>query len=792
MGWIITALPARLAGLLLVGLGGSLGWWGGTLVFLGGSLYYISAGIALIVAGGLFWLHRRAGYWLYLVTLCLTLVWALFETGFDRWGLMARLLGPLLLLLVLSPIAIALKPMRWEGERFGPRVFIGFTTLLIALLGAGWFGVRDIAPDAKSNTKQVAAVRDGGWPGYGGDWHADHYSPLDQITPANAPGLEQAWTLRLGGLDDLGHNSRFTAMPLAVDNTLYLCDPRNVIVAIDATTGKERWRHDPKSAASKVPSIVCRGVSYHRSKDTGVCAARILEGTLDARLIAVDAETGMPCANFGEAGTVDLLKGVASHFDGYYYATSPPTIIGDLAVIGGYVIDNQRLDPARSVVRAYDVTTGALRWAWDAGARPDAVAEAAEQLYSAGNPNAWAVFSADPELGLVFIPTGNSSPDFYGGLRTPAAERFGTSIVALDAKTGTVRWSFQAVHHDLWDYDMPAQPALIDFPINDGTAPALAAATKTGQIFILDRRTGKPLAPVEERPVPPSPLTDETAAPTQPFSVGLPSFAGAPVEEHTLWGATPIDMLLCRLQFRKLRYEGDYTTPSLNPWLFSPGTFGAINWGGIAIDRDKKLMIVNSSHMPFVGQLVPRSEADAAGAKPYDPDKGRSVRPAEGAPMPPMAMKGTPYALHLRPFLSPIGFPCTAPPWGEIAAIDLNSRALAWKRPFGTTRGLAPFNLALPVGIFNLGGAMTTAGGVTFIGATTDSYFRALETATGRELWRAALPAGGQATPISYAARDGRQMVAIVAGGHGSLRTPRGDYLVAYALPKDQIKDNGR
>lgn len=784
MGRVVARLSCALAGLLLAGIGTALGWWGVRLVSLGGSAYYATAGLALLVAGIAILLRRRWGYWLYLATTIATLIWAVWEVGLDRWGLMARLLAPALLLVVLTLLAPLLRPSRFEKGRIGNRALLGFALVQLAILGGVGFAIRDLAPSTKGDATEVAGVVDGIWPNYGGDWKGDHFSPLGQITPANAARLEHAWIYRVGGLDDLGTNSRFTATPLAIDDTLYLCDPRNIIVALDATTGKQRWRHDPKVVASKAFSVVCRGVAHHRSADAGQCASRILEATLDARLIAVDARDGTPCAGFGTAGAVDLRQGVQTRFDGYYYVTSAPTIIGDLAVLGGYVIDNQRVDAPHSVIRAYDVRSGALRWVWDAGAPPGKPPAQPGEMFSAGNPNAWTAFSADPALGLVYVPTGNSSPDFFGGLRTPAAERYGTSIVALDAASGAVRWSFQTVHHDLWDYDMPAQPALVDLD----SVPALVATGKTGEVFLLDRRDGRPIAPVEERAVPRSTAPGERSAPTQPYSVGMPSFAPRRMEERALWGATPIDMLLCRLRFRELHYEGAYTPPSVKPWLLSPGTFGTINWGGVAIDRTRGLMIVNSSSMPFVGQLVPRAEADAEGAAPFDPESKRPMRPAKGQPMPPMAMQGTPFGLRLMPFLSPIGFPCAAPPWGEIAAIDLNSRKLAWRRPFGTTRGLDPFGLALPTGIFNLGGAVTTAGGVTFIGAATDGYLRAIETATGRELWRAPLPAGGQATPISYSARDGRQMVAIVAGGHGSLRTPRGDYVVAYSLPRSQIR----
>lgn len=770
----IIVLHAALLGLV----GAALCWFGVQLLWLGGSAYYAIAGIVLLGSAVLLLRQDRRGYWLYVLLCLATLGWAWWEVGAQSWGLMARTAAPLVLLVPLSLVALWLRPAgREPGRGLAPwLVAVG----ALALLVAGWVWVREPAISPAQRTAAYTPAGKGDWPSYGGGWKGDRHSPLAQITPSNVGGLRRAWTFRTGGIDDLGNNSRFTATPLAIDGTLYLCDPRNRIFAIDGASGRELWRHDPKVNASKAFSIVCRGVSYHAGVGTGTCASRILEATLDARLTTVDAATGHPCPGFGKGGSVDLLRGVATRFDGYYYGTSPPAIIGDLAVVGGYVIDNQRLDPARSVVRAYDVRTGALRWVWDAGAMRSAQRVDEEGLFSAGNPNAWAVFTADPHLGLVYVPTGNSSPDFYGALRTGAAEKYGTSLVALDAATGTARWSFQAVHHDLWDYDMPAQPALVDLPSRGARPiPALVVAGKTGQIFLLDRRNGRPLAPVEERRVPSSSI--ERASPTQPYSTGLPSFAPPPITERALWGATPVDMLLCRLAFRRLRYEGDYTSPSREPFLFSPGTFGAINWGGVALDPARGTMIVNSSNMPFVGQLVDRAVADAEGAAPYDPDAGGASK--RSGPMPPMPMAGTPFGLRLRPFLSPIGFPCLTPPWGRISGVDLGTRRLLWQRPFGDSSGNAPFGLPLPVGIFNLGGAVTTGGGMTFIAATTDGRIRGFETRTGRLLWQQDLPAGGQANPISYATRDGRQMIAIVAGGHGSLRTKRGDYLVAFALP---------
>lgn len=655
--------------------------------------------------------------------------------------------------------------------KFG--VAIGSACLLAAGLAA--YGVASALPGAQG--------QGGDWPHYGGSLNGDRYSPLRQITPGNVRELRVAWTYRAGGLEGLKANSRFTATPIKVGRSLYLCTPDNVVIALDAETGQERWRHDPKVDASRAFSIVCRGVSHHAGS-AGPCADRILEATLDARLLALDASTGRPCEGFGDRGSVDLAAGLETRSSGYYYVTSPPTVIGDVAVLGGYIVDNQRIDAPTGVVRAFDVRTGALVWAWDAG-RPDrSDAPPPGETYSPGNANAWTVFSADPKLGLVYVPTGNSSPDFFGGMRTPAAEQYSTSIVALDVATGRPRWSFQAVHHDVWDYDMPAQPTLVDVPApGGGLTPVLLAPAKTGEVFMLDRRNGKPVAKVEERKVPQDGARGERLARTQPVNVELPSFAPADLTEKAMWGATPLDQLLCRIRFRELRYEGRYTPPSLKESIFFPGTFGMLNWGGVSVDPVSSTMIVNSSSMPFTGRLVPRAEANALGAVPFGERPAKPL-PSGRRPIPTMAMQGTPYGLQLRPFLSPLGFPCHAPPWGELTAVDLATRRVKWRRPFGGSEDTAPFGLALPVGIFNLGGSVTTAGGVTFLGAAVDGYLRAFDLRNGRELWRDKLPAGGQATPLSYAGADGRQYVVIVAGGHGSLRTRRGDYVVAYALPR--------
>ncbi|MFC3712535.1 membrane-bound PQQ-dependent dehydrogenase, glucose/quinate/shikimate family [Sphingoaurantiacus capsulatus] len=756
---------------------------GGTqLISLGGSPYYLIAGSALLVTAALLARGRRAAVWLYVAIVVATAAWTFAEVQVQRWGVLARLGGPLILLALLLAIAPGLRAAAREPRIPALAFRLGALVSLCIPLALMFAPVAEPTLRASLPAATASANRFSDWPSYGGNDGGQRYSGLSQIDAGNVAALEPAWTFRTGGLDNLGHNSRVTATPIKIGNMLYVCTPLNVVIAIDATTGRERWRFDPQVDAGTTFSIVCRGVSFARSASAiGPCSERILFGTLDARLFALDARTGQRCAGFGENGAVNLLPGINDRRDGYYYVTSPPTIVGRAAIIGGYIIDNQRVSAPRGVVRAFDTKSGALLWAWDAG-RPGGAPLAEGEFYSAGNPNAWAVFSADPTLGLVYVPTGNSSPDFYGVLRTPAAERYSTSIVALDASTGQLRWSFQAVHHDLWDYDMPAQPTLIDLPGATGPIPALLAPAKTGEIFMLDRRTGKPVAAVTERAVPQGSVPGERLSPTQPVS-SLPSFAPPTLREADLWGATPLDMLACRIRFRSVRYEGAFTPLTERETMMTPGTFGTLNWGGVSVDAPRGVMIVNSSAMPFVGRLVPRPEADARGAAPYG--ETPRIKPADGV-RPPMAQQGTPYGLELAPFLSPIGLPCQAPPWGMLTAVDIKSRTRLWERPFGTSKGLAPLGLALPVGIFNLGGSITTAGGIIFIGATTDGSFRAFETASGRELWRSELPAGGQATPMTYLGQDGRQYVVIFAGGHGSLRTKRGDHLVAFALPRGE------
>ncbi|TXS91843.1 pyrroloquinoline quinone-dependent dehydrogenase [Parahaliea aestuarii] len=620
-----------------------------------------------------------------------------------------------------------------------------------------------------------AGVDEGSWPHYGGDEGGQRYSPLSDISTGNVAELEIAWEYHTGDLvDGAGLASMklpaFEATPLEIEGLLYACTPRNHVVALEAETGRERWvyRHQPVETGHYV--MTCRGVSYHRSQtdpEGMACKSRILMGTVDAYLVALDAKTGERCEKFGQNGKVDLREGLGSVTPGHYKVMSPPAIINNVAVVGALVEDNQTLDSPPGVIRAFDVATGELRWAWDP-VPPGWKKQPGSSRWQRGTPNAWSVFSIDTENNLVFVPTGNAAPDFYSGARN-GLDYHASSLVALDARTGEVRWHFQTVHHDIWDYDVPAQPVLFDYPGKDGPIPAVAQATKQGFIFILNRITGEPLFPVEEKAFPSSSIAGMVLSDTQPVPSKPDPLLNASLSEDDIWGFTPWDRGKCLDEYRRHRSEGLFTPPSEQGTILYPAHTGASNWGSVAIDPGRGLLLANYTRVASIVTLIPRRRADqmiASGKGPVYPIPDSS------------------YAFDLRLFLSPLGAPCTAPPWGGLRAIDLASGDTVWDRPLGTTRDVAPFPLWLELGVPNQGGALVTGGGLTFIGATTDNFIRAFDTETGDEVWKHRLPAGGQATPMTYrGAEDGRQYVVISAGGHAYLGTDLGDSIVAFRLP---------
>jgi membrane-bound PQQ-dependent dehydrogenase (glucose/quinate/shikimate family) len=465
---------------------------------------------------------------------------------------------------------------------------------------------------------------------------------------------------------------------------------------------------------------------------------------------------------------------------GVYTPTSPPAIIHGLAVVGSGVPDNGEVENPSGVVRAYDATTGKLVWAWDLD-HPDWHGEPpAGEHYARNTPNAWSLMSSDERLGLVYVPTGNSNPDYYGAHRSAASEKYSSSVIALDAATGAVRWSFQTVHHDLWDYDVGAQPVLADLADANGTVPALIQATKTGQVFVLDRRDGHPVSKVEERRVPQGAGQGDWTAPTQPVSVEMPPFTGPDLKEEDMWGLTPLDALWCRIKFRSARYDGPMTPPSEHGWIYSTGFLGGIDWGSVAVDPSRDIMIVNSFRMANRNRFVPASQ--------FGND------PKARLPFPYFHQEGSPYfAVYTAVFRSPIGMPCQRPPYGMISAVDLKTHRLLWNRPLGTSRNAGPFGwqlpLDLPMGAPNIGGSLVLGSGIAFIGATLDEYFRAIDVRSGKELWRTHLPSPAFADPMTYLSpRTGRQYVVIASGGNSLLSRDHGLFVMAYALPSDQAQ----
>jgi quinoprotein glucose dehydrogenase len=620
------------------------------------------------------------------------------------------------------------------------------------------------------------------WPNLGGNADSQRYSPLADIRKDNVARLKPAWTYRNG---DFSHGNKlhgpssFQVTPLMIDGTLYFCTPFNRVIALDAETGQQKWRFNPKVKLDGVYAPTCRGVAYwhdEQAQADTACRDRIFATTVDAHLWAIDAHTGTACGNFGTSGAVDLLQELGDVRLGEYYVTSAPLAIDDVVATGAFVKDGQRLHAPGGGVRAFDARTGELRWVFDP-VPPALHAVTAEEIrhgttLTRGTPNVWSLMSSDPAHHLIFLPTGNPSPDHYAGKERGDMDYFGDSVVALDSKTGAVRWHFQTVHHDLWDYDLAAQPVLYQAHGPNGDAPAIIQATKVGFVFLLDRLTGAPLFPVEERPVPASDVPGEHASPTQPFPTRPAPLHPLTLKREDVWGMTPIDRNKCRAIFDSLEYKGIFTPPSFKGTLEYPGLGGGVNWGSVSVDPVRNRMIVNVQTAPFVIKLMPREQY--AGSKHSSDLVG--LNPQED----------TPYVAIRDVFISPYMTPCVAPPWGKLVAIDLNSGEKLWERPLGTLHNLAPPVIGdmLKWGTPNSGGSLQTGGNLVFIAATMDKYFRAFDADSGEELWRYELPYAGNATPISYRVRPGgKQYVVIAAGGHGPLGTEPGDAIVAFTLP---------
>ena len=613
----------------------------------------------------------------------------------------------------------------------------------------------------------------GDWPVYGHDAGGSRYSPLADVNGGNVSRLETAWTFHTGALtpaSDLNRKAAFEATPILVDGTLFVSTPFSQVFALDPVTGAPRWSFDPKvDRARGYSEVTSRGVAAWRdgTGSTAACSSRIFLGTIDARLVALDGRTGTPCAGFGRGGEVDLGQDVDLKDFGDYQLTSPPTVVGDLVIVGSSIGDNRRYDVESGAVRAFDTRSGKLRWRWEplrAG------------LGKTGAGNAWSAITADVARDLVFVPTGSPSPDYYGGLR-PGDDRDANSVVALRASTGERVWGFQVVHHDLWDYDVAAPPMLVSVTRDGREVPAVAVNTKMGHFFLLDRETGRPLFPVEERPVPASDIPGEAASATQPFPI-TPALTAQRLRPEDAWGLRPEDRETCRRLLSTLRNEGMFTPPGVRGTVVFPGSVGGVNWGGAAWDPSRRLMIVAADQLAWMVRLIPRESYESERRSGADNRlTGEFAR-----------QEGTPYGMY-RESLRAGAVPCTPPPWGTLVAVDLQKGQKRWTVPLGRLRRDAGFRgVPFPIdveGTIVMGSPLVTAGGLVFISATWfDDRLHVYDVETGRLVREIDLPAGGQASPMTYRGRDGRQYVVICAGGHGKAGTTPGDAVVAFALAR--------
>jgi quinoprotein glucose dehydrogenase len=629
--------------------------------------------------------------------------------------------------------------------------------------------------------RTMAAPPDGpidDWPYYGHDAGGMRYSPLTEINKENVTQLKVAWVFHTGDVSDESHDrkrSGFETTPLVVDGTLFLTTPFNRVIALDPATGAQRWAYDPlvDPTGDYGDGLINRGVATWldpRRAAGKPCHRRIFESTLDARLIALDAATGAPCADFAQNGQVSL-RNVPRYVGGWYHMTSPPAVIDDLVVVGSAIDDNSRVDMPGGVVRAFDARSGALRWSWDPippNAADGGEGDAKKTGWTTGAANAWSIMSVDPERDLVFVPTGSASPDYYGGLR-PGDDKWADSVVALHAKTGEVAWGFQLVHHNLWDYDTASPPLLTTLQHDGQKVPVVIQGNKTGFLYVLKRDTGAPVFPVEEGPVPQSDVPGETTSPTQPLPVAPPPLAPQHVSADDAWGLTPEDREACRNLLRESRNKGIFTPPALENTLAIPGNVGGMNWSGYAFDPVRNLLVVNTNNLPFKVRLIPRDRLADERSHPEDGEYGRQ--------------QGSPYAMFRTLLLSPSKrLPCVPPPWGLITALDMIEGKIRWQVPLGSFN---PASAAVPPGTLSLGGPIVTAGGLVFIAGTLDPFIRAFDVDTGKELWKARLPASGHATPMTYRLSPrGKQYVVIAAGGHAKIKEePLSDALVAFALP---------
>jgi quinate dehydrogenase (quinone) len=797
-------LYALAAFLLAIGLFLAIG--GIILITRDGSWYFLVAGVVIIASAIQVARGRSTGAWLFLATFVGTVLWALTDVGLDYWGLISRLLA----MTFLAAVVVFTLPLlrKAEGRTTSSKagVIAGAILAVFGLLGFGSMFIIHPEVIATAPAAQSVAVAPGqeqkNWANYGNDPGTGRFAALDQINVANVSQLTQAWSFQTGDIPvSTGSGAEDQLTPMQIGDKLFLCTPKNNVIALDVDTGKQLWRRDFNASVGGVWER-CRGLAYFdvnaqlvqptvpgstpvtivNRPSADSCQRRVLMNTIDARLVAVNADNGEMCKEFGDQGIIDLKAHMGPIANkAYYTMTAAPTIAGTTVVVGGRIADNVQVDMPGGVVRGFDVITGQMRWHFDPGMDAPNAPLTGDHNYQRSTPNVWAGISYDPDMNAVFLPVGSASVDLYGVTRTALDKKYGASVLVLDASTGKEKWHYQTVHNDLWDFDVPMAPALIDFPKTDGSkVPAVVVATKAGQIFVLDRLTGQPLTRVEEHEVRPASIAKEDYAKTQPISVGMPQIGTQTLTESDMWGATLFDQLLCRIDFKGMRYEGLFTAPDVDTSLTFPGSLGGMNWGGISHDPDNDLVFVNDMRLGLWVRMMPQQ----AGGQVSDGGE------APNAGMGQVPLGGTPYAVIKDRFLSPLGIPCQKPPFGTMTAVNLKTQKIAWQVPVGTVQDTGPMGIkmTLPfeVGMPTLGGSLATQGGLLFFAGTQDYYLRAFDTANGNEVWKQRLPVGSQGTPITFKSpKTGKQYIVISAGG--ARQSPdRGDYVIAYALPDNK------
>jgi quinoprotein glucose dehydrogenase len=785
------SIPALILAIILALIGITLTIGGAWLAILGGSIYYLIAGLVMLASAWFLFRGRPLGVWIYVGLFVLSAIWGFAEARGNAWAMVPWLIAPLVILifaLLVLPTLIADRN-RWKIAGGGIAIGVLFVAATFIIMGSNANTAAAALPTPRSpGMADPSGVGTGGdWPAYGGTNAAWRFSPLTQITADNVGKLQKVWELHTGGMPT---NPDYVKLygtentPLKVGNLLYTCTAKNIILAVDAATGKPVWRVDPHVPDKWIPyTTACRGVAYYKvpgAAPNTLCTARIIEGTLDSRLIVVDALTGKPCTDFNGTGQQDTKIGMGWVPPGSAAINSAPTIVRGIIVVPHQILDGQCRCAPSGVIQGYDAKTGKLAWAWDMQ-HPDWNGYPPKgQTWARGTPNSWTTSAGDEKLGLVYVPTGNTADDYISKGRTPLQNQYNSSVVAIDVTTGKPRWTFQTVKKDVWDYDIGSQPSLIDYK---GT-PALLIPSKQGDLYILDRATGKPLAPIGTIKAPGGGVEPAERAPTQIVSLWH-TLRKPDLTEADMWGMSPIDQMVCRIQYHLADYRGYFTPPNVNHYSVEyPGYNGGSDWGSVSIDPVRGVVIANYNDMPNYVKLVPRDVANKKGIVPRFATSEPPSKPHQIDPQ-----WGVPYAVNVNAGWR-LGFTkmlCKRPPYGGIRAIDIATGKTLWDRPLGTARKNGPFKLPtylpLTIGTPNNGGAVTTASGLIFIAAATDDLLRAIDERTGKVVWSVPLPAGGQATPMIYE-QNGREYVVIFAGGHHFMETPMGDSLIAYALPQ--------